>query len=445
VQIRKFGVYISEGIEANNLLLSGLANMLQASTEVIVLVNYDSHVMDNLLNKLNIPKKNIASLELQKQTRSRLENFFFSVRRARLRIKGITPFLWLGNTVQNKRAKDYLIGNYFFYYLFRLLTFNKNESHYFNTGLADFIRKNNLTDIVMQSYSSRDCMSMAITAKKLGCKVWIFNWGWKDFYGNEFIPFIPNGFFTLSAKLKSLYLQFNSHLISANVYDFGSPGYDSLFNYKPRYEKTFYSQKYGFSLDKPIVLYTLVNPKVYADEDQIIDKVIESMRLDGLGVTVLLKPNPMDNDCTRFHRLRDKYSDVIILDNLWLYDKRHNFNLITLEARTEWLDLLYYCDMTMNIPSTVTLESLIINKPVINIGFGYKKEHDAKILVFANAPYYSNLFNRNDVFLAKNFDEVNVLINKVLDKPNRDIMDLGDFITVSNKATMNAVRTILEG
>ena len=360
---RKFGLYISLGIEVNNLILSGLATKLMESGEVVALVNYDSPTLNKLLNEYDIPKENIADLSLKKQVRNKSENYFLSSRRARLRLNGIIPIGWRGNSTK-KHFKDYLIGNNTVYSILNKLASKKNKEHYYNVGLVDFIHKYALTDIVVQSYSSPDVMSLAITAKQTGCKVWVINWGWKNFFINEFVPFKPNGFFTWNTKSKSLYLQFNTNLKSNEIYDFSLPGYDSFFNYKPNHSKEFYSQKYGFSSNKPIIIYTLVNTEVYAYEEKIIEKLIDSLKTNSLNVVLLLKPNPMDKDLTRFDSVVQQNENVVITENMWLYDRENNFNMMTKKAKIEWMDLLYYCEMSMNIPSTVTIESLIMKKPV---------------------------------------------------------------------------------
>jgi len=53
---RKFGLYINLGIEVNNSLLSGLANKLQESGEVVALVNCDNPLLDKAMKEKIIEK-----------------------------------------------------------------------------------------------------------------------------------------------------------------------------------------------------------------------------------------------------------------------------------------------------------------------------------------------------------------------------------------------------
>lgn len=442
---RKVGLYISLGIEVNNLVLSGLASKLQTEADVVALTNYNSLMLQTLLKPYRIKEENISFCKLKEQTRTVIEGYFLSSRRAHLGIKGIKTFaLW--KETRNIRLRDYVKGSRLMYSILKYLTFKENRQHYFNPVLAKFLTTNSFTDIVMQGYSAPDMMSIAITAEQMGCKTWVINWGWKDFYINELIPFQPAGFFTWNNRYRKLYLTHNSHIAPEKVFAFGNPAYDSFFNHKPANSLEYYADKYNFDITNPIILYTLINPDAYAEEESMIDQIAQILHQNGLDkVTLLLKPNPMDKTIKRFNKVINHYENVILLDNLWEYDKKNNFNLLTHDAKVEWLDLLFYCQATMNVPSTVTIESLIMKRPVINIGFGALPEDDKKIMRFAEASYYRDLFKRNDVMLAKAAKEVSNMIHQIIAGEINIHEPLETFITETDNATHNVADTILKG
>lgn len=442
---QRFGLYLGLGIEANNFILSGFASKLkEENINVIALTNYDSYILDNLLSEYSIDKINICKYNLKQKIRNKIEDKFLSSRRAKLRLNGITPIGWKGNFTK-KRNKDYLIGNSLVYSYYKYKTLNENNEHYFDKSLAKFFKEQNITDIVLQSYSAPDVMTLGITANKIGIKVWLMNWGWKDFYINEFIPFSVNGFFTWSEKYLELYKKYNQHLKKGIFYSFGNIGFDSFWDYKPKKELKFYLEKYNLEENTPIVLYTMMNPDVYDKEINIIKSILDGYKDNSIDVSLLLKPNPMDNDTRKFDFLFKEYNNLSVTENLWLYDKEHNFNLMTKEAKEEWMDLLYYCNFTMNVASTVTVESLIMKKPVLNIGFGASKKDNAHILAFGNSDYYKDLFLRDDVNLAKNLDEIYFYSKKYLKSKFKQMLKLNDFLVENNNATKNVVDIILKG
>jgi len=442
---KKFALYLGLGIEANNFILSGFASKLKdKNTDVMALTNYDSEILDSLLTSNNITKVNIKKFNLRTKKRNKIEDKFLSSRRANLRLNGITPIGWRGNFTK-KRKKDYLIGNSLVYTFYKNKTIKENKKHYFCEKLSEFLKEQNITDIVLQAYSAPDVITLGITANKLGIKVWLMNWGWKDFYINEFIPFQVNGFFTWSEKYLKLYQKYNKHIESSVFYSFGNIGFDSFWNYTPKKDLEYYSNKYKLDKSKPIVLYTMINPDVYSKEIDIINVILDKYKDNNIDINLLLKPNPMDNDNKKFDFLLKSYENISVAENLWLYDKEHNFNLMTYKAKEEWMDLLYYCSFTMNIASTVTIESLIMNKPVLNIGFGASKKDNEHILAFGNSDYYKDLFLRDDVNLAKNTDELVNLTEIYLNFSSKQKTKIADILVENSKATMNVANIILKG
>lgn len=440
---RNFALYFGLGIEANNFILSGFAQKLQETNDVIALTNYDSEILDSLLTSSKISKINIKNFNLKNKKRNKIEDKFLGSRRAHLRLNGITPIGWRGNFTK-KRKKDYLVGNSLVYAFYKNKTIKENSKHYFCKELSEFLKEQKITDIVLQAYSAPDVMTLGITANKIGVNIWLMNWGWKDFYINEFIPFQISGFFTWSEKYLKLYKAYNQHLNSTVFYSFGNIGFDRFWNYTPKKELEYYIKKYNLNRGRPIVLYTMINPDVYAKEINIIKAILDKYRDNNIDVNLLLKPNPMDNDTKKFDFLFKEYKNISVTENLWLYDKKHNFNLMTKEAKEEWMDLIYYSIFTMNVASTVTVESLIMKKPVLNIGFGADQEDNEHILAFGNSDYYKDLFLRDDVNLASNLAEVITYSKKYLKSQPKQKFKLDNFLVENSNATTDVINIILK-
>ena len=437
---RKFAFYISLGIEANNLLLSGLATQVHKDADVEVLSRYDSRLLKELSDRMNIHLTVIDAFDLMQYQRPRLENYFLGSRRARLRLNGIKTFSLSAHTT-DLRFKDYFLGNAAIYTLLDVLTRKKIRSHYYNPALAEYLRQNAFTDLVIQSYNAVDRVSVIVTAQVVGCRVWVMNWGWKDFYINEFIPAVPDGFFTWSDKYKALYGKHNRHIPKGNIHAFGNPSFDRLHAYEPVRPLTFYAEKYGFPADQKIVMYTLVNPEVFDDEPAVVSKIAAKINECFDDVIILLKPNPMDNALHKWDPVAAR-SNVFLLENLWEYDQENNFNLMTVEARDEWYDLLYYSVVTMNIASTVTVESLLLGKPVINIGFDREDAFEDTMHRLLDAPYYAECLARDDVLVAETVGEVPSLLENIFSAKISVHQKLNEVI-LSNAHSTGDIATIM--
>jgi CDP-glycerol glycerophosphotransferase (TagB/SpsB family) len=71
--------------------------------------------------------------------------------------------------------------------------------------------------------------------------------------------------------------------------------------------------------------------------------------------------------------------------------------MITDEGQTEWLDLIYYSVANISVASTVTIEYLVMNKPVINILYTNDDNRHPEFVRLFNSPFYGTLHNRKDV------------------------------------------------
>lgn len=437
--MRTFAIFIYYGIELNNFYYSGFLDQLKEKANIIILT---PHTNLEIIKKLKETNFKIIYIKLQKHKAGFLEKFFLSSRRARLRINGINPFGWQGNT-RKKKYSDYLIGNIFVYKIIHIVYQKIIFRKYFNKELSKVFKKNYITDVIMQSYSSAQSIEIGITSNHSKIKTWLINWSWKDFYTNEYLPFEINKFFTWNKEYKYLYSKFNKHINLGKIKAIGNPSFDVFDNYKPKKNLTYYSQKYNFDSTKKIIIITLINPKVFPNENELLKRIFEEIEIKFNDIVFLLKPNPMDSNSDA---LKNEFENinVILLENLWYYFEKLNFNCITFDAITEWLDLLFYSIGTINIASTIIIESLLMQKPVININFGNNVTETDFIQNFLNAPYYKKIILRNDVLVANNISEMVKYIQNISDNKVKVTENLNLFLENNKNVSQLIISEIYE-
>jgi hypothetical protein len=438
---RHFGLFVHLGLEFRNFIHSGLSNELLNFAKASVLTYKPSDILKQELNNENIQIIQLPSQPFVSRTRRKYETWFLSIRRAVLRKKGNLIFRLMGEDT-HLRVKDQIIGNKFFYWVFKKLAWKETHQYYFDQEIAKVIEEKQITDIVIQSYFTIENMVMAITAKKMGCKIWVVNWGWKDFYFHEYIPFKVDGLFTWSEALKQNYQKFNSHILPANILGVGNLSFDSLFNYEPNRPLSYYSTKYGFQENCKLILYTLVHPAFHANEQLIIQKIASQFKENDSHkpFVFLLKPNPMDKDLARIKGI-EKKGEIIVLENLWVYDKENDFNMVTHEGQIEWLDLIYYSSLNISVASTVTAECLIMKTPVINILFEENDKPHVDFIRFYEAPFYQSCHQRSDVLFANTKEEVANFIHNLVDSPV-DFMDISPIINPNGQSVSNFIEKV---
>lgn len=427
---RKFVLFVSLGNEIRNFVFGGILENLRTIGDCYAFSCKESKLLEQLciehhLSLITIPTSKVKSI------RHKNEWKFLSSRRARLRISGVKTFQLLSES-PNIRLKDYLIGNRIIYKLLQEKNAKAVNSYYYSEFLAQKYSTFNITDVLFQGYASPEILTAAITAKRLNINIWVINWGWKDFFINEYFNFKPKGFFTWSQTFKDLYCRFNDVLDDSNVHVIGNVSFDIMCKANNNRDLKPYLKKYNLPEKAKFFIYTLLNPTVCKKEEEIVKLLLEkTKRINELFI--LIKPNPMDPEWRRFYAMEKDYSNVRIMENLWEYDHDNNFNMITTAGVKEWEDLLHLCTGTINVPSTVTIESLLCQKPVINPLYDKTNQVSSEFLRLYNSSFYKHVKDRTDVIAAHTVSDTFKAINKIIKGEIRVVGTL-DSICVMGKA-----------
>jgi hypothetical protein len=408
---RNFALYVSLGIEIRNFIFGGIYEKLKELGNCYIFSCKQSEILENLCNENNLELIYLPIGEVIQNKRNKGEDKFLSARRARLRLSGVKTFQ-LSSESPNLRFKDYIIGNPIVYSYYEKINRKSVVKHYNSNKLMKYYEKFNITDVILQGYFSPEILTAAITAEMHKINIWVVNWSWKDFYINEYFNFKPKGFFTWSNTFKDLYVRFNDNLNSNNVHVIGNISYEKMINKTDARRPDFYLKKYGLPTNAKIIIYTLLNPTVYKNEEDIIVKLLESIKMPN-DLFLFIKPNPMDNNWSRFYDIEKRYKQVRIMENLWVFNKANNFNMISNEGVREWEDILNYCIATINVPSTVTIESLLCKKPVINPLYDETDSNNKEFSRLYNSSFYKLVKDRNDVIATYNVNETIKVIENI--------------------------------
>jgi len=422
---KNYLLYFNFGIEVGNFLYSGLAKELAKSGRVTAISHSGSKILKDACGRHGV---RLFVITKQAKKRHKIESYFLACRRARLRLRGFTTHQFNGRVVK-RRLKDYFLALPPLFILVQTLYHLITKQYYNDSNIKSFIKKHGVTDLVMQSYSDTESMTFGFTAANSGVETYLFHWGWKDFYVNEYVPFPVKIFFVVSKDLKKLYPHFCPHLIG-RVENSGHLTYSKLRDRVPNRSKQSYEELYQLEPDQKYLVYTLINPLVYDEEVLIVEDFICRLNQTNSELVVFLKPNPMDPNSNQWTLLEQRYKNVRVMRELWLFDELNNFNMPTEESIQEWYDLLRYSEGVVGVPSTVSLEALAAGKVVFNPLFDHTNKVQSKFEVLYKAPFYERLHEVSCVYISRNIEELISQIERlsVNDYPNvtlpKEIIDL---------------------
>jgi hypothetical protein len=400
-----FGIVVLYGFETKNFFGSGLYGALVENSNVVVLRRqFPTKNFAEYIAAYNLNVKELDNQIAKKRFKS--EDLFLASRRARQRIRNIGNFNYFKADRQRK-ASDFLIGSDLIYKLLGQYVTAKLVSYYHDQNLEKMYDDCQMTDLILPGYSSTESIALANTALQSGRNVWLVINSWKDFYVNDFIPFTPTKTFVWSRQMKDQILASNAHIDAADVIISGNPSFDRFFHYAPVQTKQYYAQKYRFDAERPLILYSMISPKAYESEKEIIERI--SVELTAVypdeqdRPLILLRRNPIDEtvaDEAFFSGNNVRYADN------YFDDTHDNSVFVQLqEGEREWLDLLCHADININIASTVTLEALMMQTPVINIEFDADGKREERLTRYTTAPFYTPLLGRQDICIAQTIEQ----------------------------------------
>jgi len=186
---------------------------------------------------------------------------------------------------------------------------------------------------------------------------------------------------------------------------------------------------------KKLILYTTARSVYY--EPEIVEILCEACRKGEIRfpVHIHVRVHPEDN-YARYRHIEEKYGDFVTFEGGGktlvprAYSAKHQTEMDTRgrmwlpdrEDMIHYAELLYACDVAVNIASSVTLDSVALDKPTVNIAFdGYRERpfmESARRFFYTT--HYKSVARSGGVRIARSPAELVEFINMYLEKPELD-------------------------
>jgi hypothetical protein len=210
-------------------------------------------------------------------------------------------------------------------------------------------------------------------------------------------------------------------VLPQNIVVTGTPQFD--FHFKSEFVMPRESLCAGMGLDpaRPFVLYTTGLDTDFLDEHKFIEGMIEYLNDPALKpkpqlvVRTYIKGTSPQVEAIAKRNLPDVVFPPILWDKQWTMPLHEDLSIYS--------SLLHHCALGVNAASTVTLELMALNKPVINIGMeppGSKLPHYARFSRHVEYEHYRPVADSGGVMVARSMDDLKNMIHRGLTQPNAD-------------------------
>ncbi|MDZ7831106.1 MAG: hypothetical protein U5L07_05105 [Desulfobacterales bacterium] len=259
--------------------------------------------------------------------------------------------------------------------------------------------------------------------KGLGFKTAAFLFSWDNLTSRGRIMVPYDYFLVWTENIKKKFLELYPHIAPERVSVTGTPQFDFHFNTDFHLSREELCRRVGLDPSRRFILYTTgMNPD-FAEEHRTVRAVIEFLQTFNheerpqLLVRTYIKGNSAEmlalKDEMRGHP--DVVFPPILWDKQWVMPLHEDLYIYT--------NLLRHCAMGINGASTVTLELMMMDKPVVNLAFeppGSNLPYYMRFSRHIDYEHYRPVAACDGVMVARSLDDLKSMILRGLSTPQAD-------------------------
>lgn len=430
--MKKLGIVITDGVGFRNFMLSNF--MVEVSQQFDAVIIYSGLPKSAYQSILPV---NIVIKELEVFTESKLTWFFRKWKEVAHMQKhasfyGMKDNLLSGYPKNNSTRSILVKGIYGFTRFihsdasisfvekFQFLSFSK---HRITQSYIKLLKEDQPSHVFFTHQRPPFLAPFLVAAKKLKLPTSTFIFSWDNLASKGRMLGTFDHFLVWSELMKDELLYFYPSVKDANVKVVGTPQFEPYV--MPSYEITkedFY-KKLGLDASKKVICYSCADVSIGKNDPVVIAALANAIRNKSIKghVQLLVRTSPAEDDA-RFKDIRDEFPEILWNVPKWTLTRENHAESWSQRVPNEedikdLRALLEYADLNVNMCSTMSLDFMLFDKPVINTVFGNETNRLYNDQRFLNYDHYKKVVESGAVTIAKNEEELIVQSNEALANP----------------------------
>ncbi|WP_456378764.1 hypothetical protein, partial [Lutibacter sp.] len=267
---------------------------------------------------------------------------------------------------------------------------------------------------------------LVYAANSVNIKTCSFIFSWDNLASKGRIPAMFDSFLVWSDLMKSELQYFYPSIGDENISIVGTPQFEPYImeEYKTTSEDFF--KDFHLDKHKKTICFSCGDLSTGRNDELSISIIAEAILSKEIKspVNFLIRTSPAD-DGSRFNTIKRKYSFIVWNTPKWTQTRKNHVESWSqrVPLKEDIKDLraiLEYSNLSINMCSTMSLDFMIFNKPVINPVLGNKENGLFDDQRFLNYDHYKKVIESGAVSIAKcKFELINA-INNCLNNPLKD-------------------------
>ena len=267
---------------------------------------------------------------------------------------------------------------------------------------------------------SRNALGFLYASKRLGIPISTFLFSWDNLTSQgRVFPAYDYYYMAWAERIRR-----DLHLIypktkATCVRVTGTPQFDEHFDSSRFWSREHFLAQVGANPERPLILYSTGMSHHFPQERFFIERSAKLLlEMEDLGSPQLLvRLYGKEKNPELFDDLGSESPNIVMCPVRW----EKNFQTPCPEDGELWVNALRHCDLGINIASTVSLELMMFDHPVVNIAFNPpgKDDRTPDYFTYYEFDHYRPLVQCGAVELARNDQELKALIRNALKNPSR--------------------------
>lgn len=427
--MKNLGVVITDGVGFRNYILSDFLKEAEANYNVTIFSCLPKQVYKGFVHKAKIIElpvfqekfptwffmklKEVAHLRLNKSGNFGIQDSFNINRKFSNSNRGI--------------AKRFI---FFFTKFFKseacINSYNKlQQSTFKNKPLTkkyiEFLKQNNIDFLYFTHQRPPYIAPLIYASEKLNIPNATFIFSWDNIASKGRMAGDFNYYFTWSNLMKSELLAFYKKVKQNQVKVVGTPQFEPYVLDRYKVERKHFIEKFNLDVNRKTICFSCGDISTSKNDELYIETIAKAIIENNITqkVNFLVRTSPAETP-ERFYGLKEKFPFI-----KWNYPKwplsreghqeTWSQRVPTVEDMIDLRSILQYSDVFVNMCSTMSLDAMCFDKPVINPVFGNKQNGLYDDQRFLNYDHYKRVVESGAVAISKNREELISDINESLE------------------------------
>jgi hypothetical protein len=266
----------------------------------------------------------------------------------------------------------------------------------------------------------------AAIQSKIRISTFIFSWDNLTSKGRMLGTF--DYFLVWSDLMKTELLHFYPNVKKENIKVVGTPQFEPYVMSKYETTEDDFYNKFHLDSNTKTICYSCADVSIGQNDPIVISAIANAIRDKSFvnDVQLIVRTSPAEDD-SRFKAIKDEFPTISWNVPKWILTRENHSEswsqrIPSEEDIKDLRSLLEYVDLNINMCSTMSLDFMLFDKPVINTVFGNLENGLYYDQRFLNFGHFKKVVESQSVTIAKNKDELISQINQALRKPKERTM-----------------------